>query len=157
MILKRLKIMAEENADDIIKKARLEKFYKRFFFAIAIVALYTIIKLTFIATKDMALDVATNCEFKLSEAEGYILSDIRNAEDAQEIMTEYINENITFNKFFLEPCGDGGGAAYYFNTSTHTYRLCEEGTLQKFVEVCEIRGFSGKALKTIVDVLDFVL
>jgi len=73
------------------------------------------------------------------------------------IMAEHTDENFTFIRFILEPCGDGGIAAYYFNTSTYTYRLCEEGTVQKFVEVCEIRGFSGKMLKSTVEFLDFVL
>ncbi len=60
--------MEEENAEDMIKKERLERLYKKLFLAIAIVAFYAIIKLTFIATKDMALDVAINCEFELSES-----------------------------------------------------------------------------------------
>ncbi len=149
--------MEEENAEDMIKKERLERLYKRLFLAIAIVALYAIIKLTFIATKDMALDVAIRCEFELSESEGYVFSRIRNVEDAQSVMTEHTDENFTFIKFILEPCGDGGVSAYYFNTSAHTYRLCEEGTVQKFIEVCGTRGFTGKMLISTVEFLDIVL
>ncbi len=149
--------MEEENAEDMIRKERLERLYKKLFLAIAIVAFYAIIKLTFIATKDMALDVAINCEFELSESEGCVFSRIRNVEDAQDVMTDYIDENFTFIKFILEPCGDGGGSAYYFNTSAHTYRLCEEGTVHKFVEVCKIRGFTGKMLISTVEFLDIVL
>ncbi|MCK5373200.1 MAG: hypothetical protein KAJ20_02600 [Candidatus Aenigmarchaeota archaeon] len=149
--------MPEENAEDMIRKERLEKFYKKFFLAIAIISFYAIIKLTFIATKDMVLDVAINCEFELSESEGYVFSRIRNVEDAQDVMTEHTDKNFTFIKFILEPCGDGGGSAYYFNTSAYTYRLCEEGTVQKFVEVCGTRGFTGKMLKSTVEFLDIIL
>ena len=149
--------MSEENKDDIIKKNGSRKYYKILIPVIAVLVVFAIIKVSFIATKDVALDVATKCELGLSDVEEHFFSEINNMEDAQKSMTEYTGENITLVRFILEPCGEHGGAAYYFNTSENIYRLCEDGTLQRFTETCKTRGVIGDMMISAVEILDIVL
>ena len=149
--------MSEENKDDIIKKNGSRKYYKILIPVIAVLVVFAIIKVSFIATKDVALDVATKCELGLSDVEEHFFSEINNMEDAQNVMSGHMGENVTFVRFILELCGEDGGAAYYFNTSENIYRLCEDGTLQRFTETCKTRGVIGEMIISAVEILDTVL
>lgn len=148
--------MAETDDLEIIHQSALQRFYKKFFFAIAIICVYAILKMTFMATKDAMLDVAVNCEFEVSEEEYYYMDWVRDRNAAFYALSRYVNEEFTYIDYILEPCGDKGAAVYYFNTSLHTYKVCEEGTIQKYVEVCRTKGFFGRSVVFAVNVMDFV-
>ncbi|MCK5452265.1 MAG: hypothetical protein KAI51_02410, partial [Candidatus Aenigmarchaeota archaeon] len=75
--------MSEEDRDDIIKKNGSQKYYKILIPIIAVLVVFALVKVSFVATKDVALDVAIKCEPGLSDVEEHFFSEINNMEDAQ--------------------------------------------------------------------------